>query len=56
MTQTPEKTLRDEFAMAALIGFLTTPEQLGKSEKNLLSTFANMSYAAADAMIAERMK
>ncbi len=47
----PQKTLRDEFAMAALTGMWADP--------NLdwdCAEFAKMAYKAADAMLAERLK
>lgn len=50
--------LRDQFAMAALTGLLsnpkTSPEQGGLT--GLVRTAAHVSYAAADAMLAERQK
>ncbi len=47
----PERpTLRDQFAMAALTGLLAS------EEFHSLTTAAKMSYAFADAMMAERNK
>jgi len=44
------KTLRDEFAMAAMIGILARSQGQAPSPERL----AQMSYAAADAMLDER--
>lgn len=47
-----EKTLRDEFAMAALAGLVAYPGRQG--EDNKPEHFARWAYYLADAMLAER--
>ena len=47
----PEKTLRDEFAMAALTGMLADSTLCGVPSKDL----ADISYLLADAMLAQRL-
>lgn len=48
---TPQKTLRDEFAMAALTGICSNPEW-----RNCIGeTFAHAAYELADEMLAERL-
>lgn len=50
------KTLRDEFAMDALkIAAARAWDHLGDDEK-IISAWAAMAYAVADAMMAERLK
>lgn len=44
--------LRDYFAAAALTGLMRHPDSVGEKEE----TVAAWAYAAADAMIAERLK
>lgn len=52
------KTLRDEFAMAALTGMLAANPQgvPGMNEDNVDEIMAREAYASADAMLAERKK
>lgn len=53
-----EKTLRDEFAMAALTGLLASESLLNTKDVDTLNfdVIADLSYRYADAMLAERMK
>ena len=54
----PTKTLRDEFAMAALTGFLSSPNNVAdkgcKNADEFYEKVANFSYGQADAMMAAR--
>ena len=51
------KTLRDEFAMAALVGLLNgNYVELGGIEIKNAEAMAKVSYGVADAMLAERNK
>lgn len=47
----PIKTLRDEFAMAALTGICSNPEWSNR----IGETFAHAAYELADEMLAERL-
>lgn len=54
-TDTPVKTLRDEFAMAALGGLLgRSCDHLNLDDKALFLRLAEGAYALADAMLAAR--
>lgn len=46
-----EKTLRDEFAMAALTGILADPTRCG-----IVQEFCELSYIYADSMLEARKK
>lgn len=58
--QNEEKTLRDEFAMAALQGYFASehiePEYQCEDGKFAANNIARIVYFMADAMLAERMK
>lgn len=53
---TAQRTLRDEFAMAAMPAVISTigPQDSHKSESEILEQIARESYAVADCMMAAR--
>lgn len=51
-----EKTLRDEFAMAALTGILDKTSRVMSLSLEGHGQIANLVYSIADAMLAEREK